>query len=47
MFKKALFPGKYIQGPVRFLVSGMGDEPAHIVVFYAGTADLPITQTQK
>jgi quercetin dioxygenase-like cupin family protein len=25
----------------------VGDEPAHIVVFYAGTTDLPVTQTQK
>ncbi|SMP66922.1 cupin domain-containing protein [Desulfonatronum lacustre] len=25
----------------------LGDEPAHIVVFYAGTADLPITQTRE
>jgi quercetin dioxygenase-like cupin family protein len=25
----------------------LGDEPAHIVVFYAGTSDLPITQTRE
>lgn len=25
----------------------LGDEPAHIVVFYAGTTDLPITQTRE